>query len=255
MAISGNVVFNGVSSLDLHALVEHPPEYTFPEKEVNTVHIPGRSGDVILPNHSWKNGTINYQMAIDARKGEYGKIAGRLVEWLQSPIGYKRLEDSFNPHLYQMATYINGGSISNIYNQAGQIEVSFSCLPQRYLKIGERPIKVTNVGDWYVIKSPTGFPSKPILEIFGSGSFYITIVTDTPYRRDGLELYEIQVLDNYDGMWIDCEKCDVYNGASGLLNLNDRVYMKNGFPEIYNEMRIMVPDNVTVNVYPRWWTL
>ena len=44
----GIIIFNGVSSMDLHTLVQHPPEYAFPEKDCEATHVPGRNGDIIV---------------------------------------------------------------------------------------------------------------------------------------------------------------------------------------------------------------
>ena len=91
----GIIIFNGVSSMDLHTLVQHPPEYAFPEKDCEATHVPGRNGDIIVDTGSWKNVDRTYNLAIDARKISYTEVASKLVQWLHSSNGYARLEDSY----------------------------------------------------------------------------------------------------------------------------------------------------------------
>ena len=60
----GYVVFNGVSSASLGLVIQTPPEETYPSKDVETIHITGRNGDIILDKDSYKNGTRVYNFAI-----------------------------------------------------------------------------------------------------------------------------------------------------------------------------------------------
>mgnify|MGYP007022361909 CR=1 FL=1 len=140
----GIVIFNGVSSTDLHTLVQHPPEYAFPEKDCETTHVPGRNGDIIIDTGTWKNVNRTYNLAIDARQVSYTEVASRLVQWLHSASTYARLEDSYEPDFYRMAIYKDQGSISNIFSKAGTIDVTFNCKPQRYFKSGEEPTIFTS---------------------------------------------------------------------------------------------------------------
>ena len=133
----GIVVFNGISSQDLHIQVQTEPDYDFPEKDYEVTHVPGRNGDIVIDQGSWQNVSRKYNLAMDAVKISYTEVASKLVQWLHSASGYARLEDSYEPDFYRMAMYKDSGSISNIYNKAGQIEVEFTCKPQRYFKSGE----------------------------------------------------------------------------------------------------------------------
>ena len=162
----GIVVFNGISSQDLHIQVQTEPSYDFPEKDYDVTHVPGRNGDIVIDQGSWQNVSRKYNLAMDAGKISYTEVASKLVQWLHSASGYARLEDSYEPDFYRMAMYKDSGSISNIFNKAGQIEVEFTCKPQRYFKSGE-------AADIFVASSeyrnPTDFPAKPLIKIHGSG--------------------------------------------------------------------------------------
>ena len=51
----GVVTFNGKSTEELGLIVQFIPSYTFPEREYQTVNIPGRNGDLVLDKGSFRN--------------------------------------------------------------------------------------------------------------------------------------------------------------------------------------------------------
>ena len=191
----GIVVFNGISSQDLHIQVQTEPSYDFPEKDYEVTHVPGRNGDIVIDQGSWQNVSRKYNLAMDAGKISYTEVASKLVQWLHSASGYARLEDSYEPDFYRMAMYKDSGSISNIFNKAGQIEVEFTCKPQRYFKSGE-------AADIFVASSeyrnPTDFPAKPLVKIHGSGSGVV-----------GIGTYTVTINDIIDGMIVDSDRKSV----------------------------------------------
>lgn len=235
----GIVMFNGTSSQDLHALVQTAPEYEFPEKDYSVTHVEGRNGDIVIDTGSWQNVPRTYNLAIDTRKISYAEVASKLVQWLHSASGYARLEDSYEPDFYRMAMYKDSGSISNIYSKAGQIEISFDCKPQRYLKSGE-------VSDLFTFnteyRNPTDFPSKPKIVVHGSGSGTIKIGS-----------YEITIFNILDGMTVDCEIQDTYKND---INCNSRVSIAE-YPKIIagNNMISMSGGVTSIEITPRWWML
>lgn len=232
-------MFNGTSSQDLHALVQTAPEYEFPEKDYSVTHVEGRNGDIVIDTGSWQNVPRTYNLAIDTRKISYAEVASKLVQWLHSASGYARLEDSYEPDFYRMAIYKDSGSISNIYSKAGQIEISFDCKPQRYLKSGE-------VSDLFTFnteyRNPTDFPSKPKIVVHGSGSGTVKIGA-----------YEITIFNILDGMTVDCEIQDTYKND---INCNSRVSIAE-YPKIIagNNLISMSGGVTSIEITPRWWML
>ena len=235
----GIVMFNGTSSQDLHALVQTAPEYEFPEKDYSVTHVEGRNGDIVIDTGSWQNVPRTYNLAIDTRKISYAEVASKLVQWLHSASGYARLEDSYEPDFYRMAIYKDSGSISNIYSKAGQIEISFDCKPQRYLKNGEVSDLFTSNTEY---RNPTDFPSKPKIVIHGSGSGTVKIGA-----------YEITIFNILDGMTVDCEIQDTYKND---INCNSRVSIAEYPKIIAGNNTISMSGGVTsIEITPRWWML
>ena len=235
----GIIIFNGTSSMDLHTLVQHPPEYEFPEKDCESTHVPGRNGDIVNDTGTWKNVNRTYKLGIDARRISYTEVASKLVQWLHSASGYARLEDSYEPDFYRMAVYKDAGTISNIYNKAGEIDITFECKPQRYFKSGE---EVTVFKSNMEYRNPTDFPSNPKIIVRGSGSGYISIGSQS-----------IQVLNIINGMVIDCELQDAYFGN---MNCNSNIKVTE-FPKLLaGNNSIAFSGGITsLEILPRWWTL
>ena len=162
----GNLIFNGISAEDLGLVIQSPPAYTFPAKDLSTTHVPGRNGDLILDNYCYNNVDRVYSIASVFRPGT-GFIANseKIIKWLTSPTGYCRLEDSYDPLVYRMASYAASGSLSNYYDQATSLSITFNCKPQRYLKSGEKQVNYS--GSEITIDNPTTETALPIITVSG----------------------------------------------------------------------------------------
>lgn len=122
-----------------HFTVEHFPDYHMPEREYTVTHVPGRNGDALYDVGSYKNVTLEYEVAIVDPHNEHTfvEMSRLLSAWLHQGSGYLRLEDSYHPDEYRMAYYKEDGSITNILDQAGRITLKFVAKPQRYLTSGD----------------------------------------------------------------------------------------------------------------------
>ena len=60
----GIIIFNGRSSKDLGIEVWSPPNYQVPQRDYDTVHIPGRDGDLLIDKESYKNVSRSYRQTI-----------------------------------------------------------------------------------------------------------------------------------------------------------------------------------------------
>lgn len=236
----GIVIYNGISSEDFDIQVEHPPEYETPEKDYEITHIPGRNGDVYIDKGSYKNVSRNYDIAIGSENRDFVEMANCISEWLNSSSGYARLEDSYEPEYYRLATYNSGGNIRNILQHAGRITVSFDCKPQRFLKSGENPIIISNTS---ILRNPTGFTSLPIIKVMGSSEGILRVGD-----------YMINIIDIDSYIIIDSELQDAYKNTS---NNNSKIKLSNGFPKLLKgENEISFSGGIeSVEVIPKWWTL
>ena len=123
----GVIWFDGVSSQELSILVEHPPSYEYPKKDLEIVHVPGRNGDVVLDKGSWQNVDRSYEIAAVGPEETFAAISARISKWLHSPAGYARLEDTYEPEYFRMAFYQESNTIKNLLTCAGRVTIKFNC--------------------------------------------------------------------------------------------------------------------------------
>lgn len=238
----GIIIFNGISSWDYHIQVEHPPGYVTPERDYDSVHVPGRNGDVLFDRGSFQNVTRTYEIAVGSLYYKYTQMANGISEWLNSVSGYAKLEDSYEPEYYRLAAYQGPIEIENILNHAGRAEISFNCKPQRFLKVGDTSTTFTS-GTVTKFRNPTKFDSLPIITVRGSGSGTLTIGK-----------YVVKISSINSSITINSEIQDAY---SGLSNANSLITLTNGFPKLLpGDNTVSFSGGITsVEVIPKWWTL
>lgn len=237
----GEVIYNGRSSKDVGVEIEAYPDYQTPKRSYETVHVPGRNGDLLFDSGSWENGVRSYIVSAGSYERKYYEMAGALSEWLNSATSYARLEDSYEPEHYRLAIYLNDVTFTNIFNQGGRATIEFNCKPQRFLKSGDVPIVLTTSRS--TIQNPTAFASLPIIHVYGSGAGSLAVGQ-----------CQLSISDIGDGVTIDSELQDAYQG---LTNKNHVLTLQNGFPEMPPGLiGIGFSGGITrLEVIPRWFTL
>ena len=240
----GVIIFNGIPSTNYGIHVETPPVYATPERDYEVVHIPGRNGDLVIDNGSYKNVTRKYSISVGEIDGNFTTLAAGVSEWLHSSSGYARLEDSYESDYFRLAYYVADAEMEILFHKAGKMSIEFNCKPARFLKAGERAVPFTTAGS---IRNPTFQKSFPKLTVVVSGSGTLKI---------GDQTITISGLTNSTRMVIDSELQDVYEEGS-LTNLNSKVSFSDGFPLLNPGVNaITFTGSITsVEVIPRWWIL
>lgn len=174
MGIIKGFTFDGVDSLDYNIGITGSAVYNAPTRDVEMISIPGRDGEYALDHGRFNNIEITYPAGMyDTAQTDFATRISELRNQLASRVGYKRLEDEYNPDEYRMAIYKSGLEVSPVqYSRAGQFDIIFDCKPQRFLKSGETATSVANNG---TITNPTLFDSHPLLNFKASGDGTINI--------------------------------------------------------------------------------
>lgn len=235
----GIIVYNGKSSKDYSILVEHPPGYEYPEKDLEITHVPGRNGDIVYDTGSYQNVDREYEIAVPAIRERYEVMANKISEWLHSARTYARLEDTYEPEYYRLAIYKESNTIECLLRGAGRATVLFNCKPQRFLKSGEEAVKIN--GRAYLL-NPTGFESKPIIKM--------NVTAPTTLYVNGTT---IQITEACSDLVINS---DIQNCYAGTLNKNGIVKLSK-FPVLGpggNEISY-VSGISDLEIIPNWWTL
>lgn len=233
----GVIIFNNKSSADCRIQVAHPPGYAYPERDYTITHIPGRNGDIIQDNGCYKNVERTYEVSFDAPNEDFATYANAVSAWLHSTTGYARLEDSYEPNYYRMATYQESNIFENLYNQAGTATIVFECKPQRFLKTGDNIITIQNS---LTIMNPTGFEAYPLFKVTGSSGVLTVNGNSITFSS----------IDNF--VMLDCELQDAYKE-----NINKNSTISGTFPVLKTGSNTIswTGDISSVTMKPRWWTI
>ncbi len=169
MGIIKGFTFDGVNSLDYNIGITGSAVYNAPTRDVEMISIPGRDGEYALDHGRFNNIEITYPSGMgDNDQTNFAQRVSDLRNQLASRVGYKRLEDEYNPDEYRMAIYKSGLEVSPVqYSRAGQFDITFDCKPQRFLKSGET---ATSKARNSTISNPTLFDSHPLLQFNSNGS-------------------------------------------------------------------------------------
>ena len=275
----GVIYFNGISSKDVGIEVETYPRYEIPEKNVTTYEIPGRNGNIVVDNGTFKNAITSYDVSFLTEDGEYNSQIHKIAAWLYSPSGYAILEDSYDIEHYRMARISSSTDFENLFNKAGKATLEFDCKPQRFLKNGDksRIIKTeTNAVVSTKLHNPTLFNSNPIIKIYNQSksdtakriSYFK--VGDTTINFSDLIQDATKLSYNLINIVIDFETHNAYyynsnDGESKKYALSAYAYSK-----LFNKCINLIPgdnlitlnlasvsanDTVYMEIIPRWWTL
>ena len=235
----GDIIWAGVAVSNIQGLsdiiIEEPPKTNRPKRKVDRYKVPGRNGDIIVPQDAWENVPRNYPVFFH---GNYDVMASLLMEWLYAPSGYQRLWDTFDSKVYRLAYVSEDTDIDNVAIYNGRCTLRFECDPRRFLLSGEEAYGFSGND---TIVNPTRFLARPQITVHGSGNGSVTIGGNT-----------ITITGIYDGMVLDCDAQDAYYGAINCNNL-----ISGSFPVIPGgEQEITITGGITsVEVTPNWWTL
>lgn len=230
------ISFAGKDSTEFNIGISGSGTFDAPERDVEQISIPGRSGDLLIDNKRFKNITITYPAFISKN---FKQNFDAFKAFMLTNIGYQRLEDTYHPNTYRMAEF--RGPINpdvKVLNIAGEFDLSFNCKPQRWLKVGEEPIELTESA---TVNNPTLYEAKPLIRAYGTG--YITI---------GGETLTVTSADEYTDL--DCEAMEAYKEST---DCNSNITLSgNEFPVLSSgDNEIIISGFSQVVITPRWWTI
>lgn len=134
-----SLIFGGINSAEYGVWISGDNVFASPSRDVEYVSVPGRNGDLIIDNGKWNNIRLTYPSFIpkgfDSRIDEFRQAISKKK-------GYHKLEDTYHPEEYRMASFSNGISPKDqsAFNRSGRFDLTFNCKPQRFMKSGDDPI-------------------------------------------------------------------------------------------------------------------
>ena len=163
--------FDGTDSRNYGVYITGAAVYDAPEREVEMISIPNRNGAFALDKGRFENIEITYPAGIFAdTEADFAEAISDLRNFLCSKRGYCRLTDEYNPNEYRMAIYKSGLEVEPSLLKAGEFEITFECMPQRFLLSGEGKITLTS---GQTVTNPTLFDASPLIESYGYGELIV----------------------------------------------------------------------------------
>lgn len=228
--------FDGKSSRDFAVWINGGGTFGSPARDITSVQIPGRNGDLTIDNGRFLNTDISYQAYISE---DFRRNFDAFKAWMESRSGYKRLADSYHPEYFRRARLKESIQPNmGAFNKFGTFEVIFDCDPRKFLKEGEKKREYTASGS---LKNPTRFEALPLMRVYGTGTVTIGSVAVT-----------INTANVYTD--IDCELQEAYKGST---NCNGNITLGSGeFPKLKEGTNNIYLSGVSkVELTPRWWTI
>ena len=194
-----NLVFGGIDSADYNVWISGSDAFSAPERDVEYVSVPGRNGDLVIDNGKWNNIRITYPAFIP--KGFESQIDNFRAEMMKLT-GYHKLEDSYHPDEFRMASFSYGISPSRIgaFLRHGEFPLTFNCKPQRFLKSGETPIQIMPV---HVVGTEL---SSQVVPVLGDLTFTVRCATSDTLSID-VTTYD-ENIDEIETTTYSCENGD-----------------------------------------------
>lgn len=228
------ITYNGTPLSSYGVYYDSSLSYISPEKDYELVEVLGRDGALAIYNDRFRTVELSIPCYI---KSNFITNYRNLMSFLNSQRGYQRLEltqepNHFRKGLLMALTEPDTGQ----FIRDGQFTITFTCMPQRWLKTGENWVSFTSDG---TITNPTLFDAKPIIRIYGAGEVGI-----------GSETIKLtQAGTNY--VDVDCDIMDAYEGST---NMNQYLQVTD-FPVLHSGSNgVTLGTGVTkVEIMPRWY--
>ncbi len=227
------LIVDGKDLADFGVYLTNAGVYQTPEKDIEEIEIPGKSGNLRISKNRYKNVTVTYPCGLPFK---FKDNFNAMVHFLCSRKGYCRIEDSFFPDFFREGAFSSPLSPKvSPDGTIGTFNLDFNCKPQRWMKEGEEQIEIESSG---VILSPCLEDCNPLITIYGTG---IVTINDKSIA--------VQSLNGSDYAIIDCELKNVYNDTGSLNKFSSGEFpvLKAGENEILTTAR--------AEIKPRWWTL
>lgn len=231
------LTFNGRSFSEFNTFFDGSKSFGSPQQDIEFVDVPGRNGSLSFFNQRYQDIVIPYPCFI--RTGFVANYRA-LSQYLNSITGFHRLESSKEPDYYRMAAFAGGlEPETTAFNHGGFFEVQFRCHPQRWLKSGESFVNFTANG---TIVNQTLFNSKPLIRVYGKGSFIVGDTQITITNADGYTDINCDIMECYkDGL--DCSEFVQISG-------NDYPVLAPG------SNQVQLGSGITrIQIMPRWFVI
>lgn len=245
------LTYGGKTSRDFKVWISGGGTFDTPEKDIESIAIPGRNGDLHIDNGTFKNLPITYPAFITE---DWRQNFDAFRAFMCAQSGAQRLEDTYDMDHFRIATY--KGAIQpkmTTLNRAGEFDIVFDCDPRRFLKRGGVPITVpyNGPGVYSEITNHTEYTAKPTIKITGNNYFQWYepgASSSKAIRVSGVSTSAITI--------IDCENEEAYDEQTkASRDSNIRYIDTTEFPTLKPGVTRVRGEYPELQIIPRWWTI
>lgn len=132
--------YNGQSSADFGLNIESKNVFSAPAFDATFQAIPGRNGDLIIPNNRFANASVSYTAFVAHRTIQSLADTLRAIRgWLfAEPDRYHPITDSYDTGFVRYGVIKEGLDIEEQLNRIGSFTVNFSCKPSGIVRLETR---------------------------------------------------------------------------------------------------------------------
>lgn len=262
------LIYNGQDLFDTWGIsVDSSQTWEKPERDREFIHVPGRSGDLILDRGSWMNVEIEYSCHID---NNFATKFADFVGWLSEVREYQELYDSHHSDVYRMAIpLLDNLSPETLFtDETANFTLVFNCKPQQYLNDGVDHMVTIDFSEGDIEQEiappeivPSWYTGSPSVTLFAPDGAVFTIS-----NGDGTWTFEVSAFDA-NRIVIDFETGDailqdemgeyIGGGNQYLTVTSPGAYspdfpMSRGFIMVYHEYEGATYTG-TLELDPRFW--
>lgn len=216
--------------------------YGAPIRDIETISIPGRNGDIVIDHGRYNSVTIAYRCmtkTLDA--------ADDARDWLMSHSDKQyKLTDTYHPSEYRMARVSEAlDPTVNLRTGMTEFDVHFECDPRRFLTSGSTVTTVAAKSSAR-ISNPTRHDAQPLIFLSSPGTVRvgnrsITVATESQ-------------------IFVDCDAMYAYKLTSSgtRITKNSALTVASGrWPILSGDMGTTITNSTSGAVYitPRFWRL
>ena len=169
--------FNGLKSTDFNMYINAEYETTSSVPDYQTVEVPGRDGDLIIPNDRYKSFVQELPIIY---LGKYKETMRKIDQARQIMLADSNWHDflfSFDSDYIYRAAYLSSFPVKKTAISLTQT-LQFNMMPYKYLISGKEKLNA-DVGDVIALHNVGTIIAKPLIKLTGSGDFKIYIAGQT----------------------------------------------------------------------------
>ncbi len=256
----GYFIFNDTFMSKSYGIeIEEVPKITKPQRRADIYSVPGRSGNIIVPQDAWEDVQITYHCWANPAGKSYPTYASSLAERLQSD-GYAELVDGYTGQ-HRLAYFSGPIEFDVVQESFVRFDLTFMAHPQIYLNDALTP-KYIPTDEPLRLTNDYGHDAYPLFQFMGSGTLTITYEDRFDVEAGHYQTQTITVTadSSANDVYLDCETGAMYMVSdNGNKTRTDAIQVSGTDLPILRfgaavRLQWSNSDNLAY-IIPRWWQL